>query len=353
MNNIRISKEVISNKAINNNGLMSYIGLSLFKLDEIGMIYTSISSIESSLRGALKRSRYLKEKLREGLINLNENGIITIKSKREHFLDNETIKIVSHKVYTNSSDSIVLYINEIEKVVNYNKTKIQQESLLRYFVSLIDVIDPITKIGTKTIDDLALISGVSDNTIKTRYNGILEGLELIYIQRFNASDDEIGIDRNVYGRYEDKLIIQSRAKGHGLCFINIQEIHVLKSNIENHQEVKPCNEKGSYLYVMEEGDEIIYVGATSNMHKRAAEHRSGCTNTSHFIKKYEDLNIIYIDSTGLVDNKNELYFLENELIISLKPVENKKINSVSGISLERKKELAQYILSTTWFKINK
>ncbi len=126
----------------------------------------------------------------------------------------------------NNDEHFTIIIYE-ELIRIFQQKNVNTFSLLKYFIYLMGTISSSIDvyinavqhknrvIGNLTIEYLSNLSGISERSI-VEYNKILEDIGLLYIYRHNdflvnANNGEVKRMRNVYGRPEDKLYIDSFA----------------------------------------------------------------------------------------------------------------------------------------------
>lgn len=151
------------------------------------------------------------------------------------FEKNKTCSILSvgqFRTDTNSDYFVIVYWDEIVKITtSENKIKMR---LLKYFLNLLGTIDVsltvtyngCTKtnvIGNLSQEYISKIANVSVSSVP-KYNRCLERLKLIYIYRSSnivLTDKGFGQPVNVYGRYRDKVFINTFAAESEL--VSVQE----------------------------------------------------------------------------------------------------------------------------------
>lgn len=196
---IKFRSEVIINEGITSEGVLVYIGLMYMCEGKVGRLFTSISSIEVAIQDSFGFcDRYFKDKIKKGLINLAENNIVKIKSQKEDLKPNDTI-VINIMDLNLDSEIKSMYFQKIIKYIRDIK-KFEVEKLLRYYLICIINIDKDEMVGTKSILELAELAFISDWIAKSKYNKILEQLEIIHICRNNGG--------NVYGEYDNKELIE-------------------------------------------------------------------------------------------------------------------------------------------------
>ena len=112
---------------------------------------------------------------------------------------------------------------------------------------------------------------------------------------------------------------------------------------EEHREqfnasVKAYKQKfsGFYLYkILDNAGNILYVGQTTNIKTRIANHLCYNSNIAEFLKTQDWESIYYIDVSNFVSNTKELLELETALINYYKPSWNVRISKKE----EEEKEL--------------
>lgn len=217
-NKLFLKKLIVENKNITSEGILAYIGLVIMSENKIDKLFTSISAIEFMFKlDFSKEDRYFKDKIKKGLINLKDNGIINIISKNSDFKPNDVlaIKLLEFNIDTETERFIMAYAEEIYKIIGYSEKKFENENLLRYYLVFLGTINNNTKVGFTTIENLAEKSCIGFKVVATKYNPILEELKLIYINRHDkcirAEDGTIRKLNNTYGRYSDKELIIENA----------------------------------------------------------------------------------------------------------------------------------------------
>ena len=209
--NIFLKKDIIENKNITSEGILAYVGLVIMSENKISRIYTSVAGIEFALKVDFeKEDRYFKEKIKRGLLNLVENNLIHIVSKKEDFKPNEiiAIRLLDFTIDTKNEYFVMVNITDILEIARYEEKKFENEKLLRYYLVVLGTINNKSKIGYTTIEVLSDKAQVGETTVKTKYNPLLEKLRLIYISRSDIgikyNTGEIRRISNTYGRYGDK-----------------------------------------------------------------------------------------------------------------------------------------------------
>ena len=84
---------------------------------------------------------------------------------------------------------------------------------------------------------------------------------------------------------------------------------------------------------------VKYVGITENIYKRLHNHLTCNSNKRDFIKTQNWTSLNYMDCSWFVFDREELLFLENYLINKYNPSENRKLNIIKNVSVERQQEI--------------
>lgn len=197
-------------------GAMVYVALVKMSQNQIEVLCSNITNIEIMLKDDIfSNDRYLKEKIKKGLINLHELGLISIEARTEleDIKPNDPllIRLLLFKIDTSKEHFVLMYSDELTTLMNCGEKKIEIEKLLRYFLNVLGTINNNSKVGFTTIEGLSEMSQIHIHTATTRYNQILEDLKLLYIHRHDQSkvnaDGTVHKASNTYGRYSDKELV--------------------------------------------------------------------------------------------------------------------------------------------------
>ena len=234
---IMLKKDIVLNKELSNNALLTYVGLAISLKPGMDYVYSDKNMLYFYLSGVLSSiPRRFDENLRNGLKELLDKKVITCKKK-----SNNAYYINIDDFIVNQDDNyIVIYLSEIQKIVCCNyQGKI---SLLRYYIGLLSTfilknkIKDIrnsdrynNKLGMVSQEYISDILNVSVHTV-VEYTKILEQLELLYISRcsFMFKDNKGNVKRhnNIYGRYSDKELIDEFVK---IRYEMYDDLHKVKS----------------------------------------------------------------------------------------------------------------------------
>ena len=109
--------------------------------------------------------------------------------------------------------------------------------------------------------------------------------------------------------------------------------------------------KGYYLYIiMDKNKKVLYVGVTENIKARMDNHLNGHSHIKNLIQSDEWEVIKFTDLTNLINNREELEVLENNLIELYKPKYNKRNNNIKNVNILRQITLIAELhsLDTVW-----
>ena len=96
----------------------------------------------------------------------------------------------------------------------------------------------------------------------------------------------------------------------------------------NKDKIKAYNNKnnGFYLYkIVDNAENVLYIGQTTNIRRRIANHLCFNSNIAEFMKEEEWETIYYLDVSNFVFNSKDLRDLETALINYYKPLWNTQI----------------------------
>ena len=106
-----------------------------------------------------------------------------------------------------------------------------------------------------------------------------------------------------------------------------------KWQYENKAHIKRYYEKdkGYYLYIICNGEEVKYVGATEHLNYRLSNHVNCNSNIKELMSGDNWTEIKYLDITDIVANREEMLLLENVLIELYEPMYNKNMNIIKNV----------------------
>lgn len=234
---IMLKKDIILNKNLSNNAILTYIGLAIclkpgmdLVYADKNMLYYYLSGISSSI------PRRFEENLKNGLNELIDSNIIKCKKKNA-----TSYYFTADDFVINKDDNyVVVCLSEINKIICCSyKGKI---GLLRYYVCLLttfiiknsvkDVRNPDkynNKLGMISQEYMSNVVNVSIHTA-VEYTKLLEQLELIYVSRcafmFKDSTGNVKRHNNIYGRYSDREIIDEFTKVRYEMYDDLHKTHI-------------------------------------------------------------------------------------------------------------------------------
>lgn len=99
--------------------------------------------------------------------------------------------------------------------------------------------------------------------------------------------------------------------------------------------------KGNYIYFVMENNEIMYVGSTAKdlKYRVKYQHLKGRSHLKNYFKKNTWTSIKYTE-LDFVENRDELYYIENLFISELEPILNQNKCNVD-IDPDREDELVE------------
>lgn len=106
-----------------------------------------------------------------------------------------------------------------------------------------------------------------------------------------------------------------------------------KWQYENKAHIKRYYEKdkGYYLYIICNGEEVKYVGATEHLNYRLSNHVNCNSNIKELMSGDNWTEIKYLDIIDIVANREEMLLLENVLIELYEPMYNKNMNIIKNV----------------------
>lgn len=240
---ILLKKDIILNKDLSNNALLTYIGLAICMKQGMDYIYADKNILYFYLSGTLSSiPRRFDENLKYGLKELIDKKIIFCKKKSNnaYYID------INNFTVSQEDNYIIIYLSEIQSIISSNYQG--RIGLLCYYAGLLSTFILKNKIKDVREQDkynniLGMISqeyisdilNVSKHTI-IEYTKTLEELKLLYVSRcsfkFKDKYGKIKRHNNIYGRYADKDLIDEFAN---IRYQMYDDLHKVQSgnNINN------------------------------------------------------------------------------------------------------------------------
>ena len=222
---IYLSKKIISDFDISDNGIMAYIAMRILVRSEETSYHVSGDGMCFALTGQCVQQRFLKKRLLEGLDNLIELGLVTVEGV---FTNSSKVCNLSKLILKSFNQSneffIQVELSDIKRVMNMD-TKACKEKVLRYYVSLIGTFSNVEhgktkcKIGKVGLLYLSSISGIPVSSITKSYNDLLMDNKIIYYKSFIKDDNEnkrAWMPVNMYCHYKDKDILKKYVEDNNL-----------------------------------------------------------------------------------------------------------------------------------------
>lgn len=207
-----LSNEIILNSDLSFDARLAYIALRYYKTKVDYAIYDYLAYV---LSGEIENPK-LRRKLVNGLLELEENNIISIVERKDRngaLMDFSTLWFSTKKGSEGFKQFTIITLNEIRKIMNLDNSS--PERILLYFCVIISTLYKIkqAKVGDMTISDLTKMFNASQSTV-LKYNSILCENGLLYICKANklVMDKDGGIMNgfsNVYSRPVDKAVAEA------------------------------------------------------------------------------------------------------------------------------------------------
>lgn len=238
---VKLKKDIVENKCLSNDAVMSYVGIVSSHI--YGMEETLIN--KDIINFCLTKNHYAPKRFEESIRNgikqlLDTNTIVCIeKTGINYYLNSDNI------ILEDNDRFIFADIEDINSIMN-NKTQ-SKSNMLRLYLCMIGTFigknhikniresDRYNNIlGMMSQDYLAEIAQVSKSSV-VEYIKELERLKIIYVARcslkFKDKNGKIKKHNNIYGKYEDKDLIEEFAN---IRFSMYDDLHkVQKANITN------------------------------------------------------------------------------------------------------------------------
>lgn len=220
---IFIPREMLKDKRLDGYDMIVYSYIKTLKpIPEIKEFYIHLDALLFAVYKKTNIGIRLRENIWNALCNLCELRYIDAKrAGRSAFV----IKTSSLTVDTSSQKFVVLYSNDIDKIMASNEH--HKAALFLYYMFLMSTFNSEIEvclesgarkkgiIGDQTIYQIAWITGLSESSI-LRYNKKIEDLKIMYIHHsddvFLNEQNQIKRVNNVYGRYEDKDFVDKYAE---------------------------------------------------------------------------------------------------------------------------------------------
>lgn len=218
---LKLKKDIIENVKLNNEAIMTYVGIVASHIYGMNETLANKDIINFCLTRKHNATRRFEESIRLGLNQLIDSQIISCKDKIgiNYYLDNNNIVLKKNDKF------IFAELDDINKIMSSTVTS--KSNILRLYLCILgtfinknnikDVRDQDKYnniLGSMSQDYLATISHLSRTSV-VEYIKELEALKLLYVSRcsftFKDKSGKVKKHNNIYGRYEDKELIDEFA----------------------------------------------------------------------------------------------------------------------------------------------
>lgn len=123
-----------------------------------------------------------------------------------------------------------------------------------------------------------------------------------------------------------------------------------KAHVKEYYKKWREDNRGYYLYIIRNGEGVLYVGATEVLSKRLNFHINCKSNIKNLMESDDWTEIKYIDITNVVASREEMLLLENVLIDIYEPMYNTRRNIIKNVDKLREFSLVAEIhdLNKCW-----
>lgn len=269
-------------------GLLTYIALRKFYINDMNNYYISINQLTYLITNKYPLNNKINKILKGGMDELIEKQIIKLIQK----VNKDYIVDLSDLSFDSSIKNFIMCTDqELNKLLNINHQN--KLNILKYFINLINDIDNRIKsinnkkeikkilINHKSIENLSVDLDFSIRTI-IRYNKILQDNKLLYIAKSNdliVNEDNELMETipNAYGRYCDKEFIDNYMKKYKK---ENKSVKFKKMNLEKVNKNRRLAQEYNAIY---------YNGKEYSYNKMYEIYKYVCEQN----KKYCDMNIKY------------------------------------------------------------
>ena len=218
---LKLKKEIIENKELSDNAILVYVGLVMCMRHNLNRVFANRNMLMFYLTNKEKTTKRFDDSLKEGLQELLDKKVIVCKQRNgsDYFLGLDNIQLDDKDKF------VFVSYEDVNKILTCNSQR--KKSLLRFYILLNgtfigknhikDIRDPDKYnniLGMMSQEYLAEIADISSRTVMD-YIKIFEELKLIYVSRcsftFKDAQGRIKRHNNIYGRYENKALIDEFA----------------------------------------------------------------------------------------------------------------------------------------------
>lgn len=239
MDKLFLKKNLVTGITLTQDGVLAYIALRTI-IDESIPLYNKTSTVDcvSVNRMAYvligsqdKYEKVFLDSLQRGIYELQLAEALTILQDFSTKVSYEYLLDVS-KMYldTEKENFIILFPEEVHKILTCKEVMKKKISILKYYVALISTfnwskdmnyIEGIQnlqgKIGCMSIEYIAEQAGMLSQRTCIRYNEVLSEIKILYIYKSNdkiRENDKLKQIKNCYSRYVDKDVCELYASSY-------------------------------------------------------------------------------------------------------------------------------------------
>jgi len=227
MKEIFLNKNLVTESKLTQDGVLTYIALRTIYNTNNTVDYISVNRLVFTLIGENDCEKALYDALQRGIYELDGKEHISIRKNLSTTKSSEFIVDLSKLHLDTSKDTfVIVYDDEIYKLLTCKELMYKRIKMVKYFVSLISTFDNSKSMAVlEGMPNLqgkighmkqGYIAAQADNSERTcqRYNEILVDMKMIYVYK---SDDYICLENksgnnslvqitNCYSRYTDREV---------------------------------------------------------------------------------------------------------------------------------------------------
>lgn len=238
MDKLFLKNELVTGYNLTPDGVVAYIALRTI-MDESIPLYNKTNSVDCvsinrmaySLIGARETyEKALLDALQRGVYELvNSNALAIVQDLCSRTSYEFLIDFTNMYLDVENDNFVIIYPDEVRKILTCNEIMKKKISMLKYYVALISTFNWSKnmshiqnmpnlqgKIGAMPIEYIALQADISSRTC-IRYNDILSNIKMIYVYKSNDKikfDDSLKQINNCYSRYEDRELCRLYASNY-------------------------------------------------------------------------------------------------------------------------------------------
>ena len=232
---IKLKKDIIESKNLDNDAIMSYVGIVSSHIYGMDETLTNKDMINFCLTKQHNASKRFEENIRNGIKQLLKTNTIICKDKIgiNYYLDNNNI------ILEDNDKFIFVDLEDINKIMNSGSQS--KSSVLRLYLCMLgtfigknhikDIREPDkynNVLGMMSQDYLAEIAHISKSSV-VEYIKELERLEIVYVSRcafkFKDKSGRIKRHNNIYGKHQNRHLINEFADVRYQMYDDLHKIH--------------------------------------------------------------------------------------------------------------------------------